>query len=141
MAYALYEQRTGTFRICEIEDGGQDRVLYSTVGYSGRNLGRDNPSLQAVKNIGPIPVGFYYVTLKAHPRFRPPAYELSPYALTNTHGRAGFWIHGDSFDEPGHASHGCIVIGHAAREWIEHYGVRRLEVISGDVDVLNNQAA
>ena len=131
MAYAMYDQRSGEFTICEVEDGGLDRVLYQTVGYAGRDRGRNNPSFEAVRNIGPLPRGDYSVRLEPHRKFRAPAFRLHPVSGTVMHGRSGFWIHGDSLIQPGNASHGCIILSAAARGWVEHYQVRHLEVLSG----------
>lgn len=131
MAYAVYFQASGRFLICETEDGGIDRVLYETIGHAGRGEGRNNPEAQDVKNWGPLPAGDYRVARSEHPRFRAPAFRLTPKPDTVMYGRSGFWIHGDSMTNPGSASRGCIVISHAAREWVEHYRVRDLTVLSG----------
>lgn len=131
MAYAVYEQATGDFRILEVEDGGVDRVLYETRGYAGRGYDRNRPDADHLRGRGPLPRGEYGVYLKPHRRFWAPAFILLPKPGTNMKGRAGFWIHGDSLVNPGDASSGCIILSAAAREWVKHYRVRHLEVLSG----------
>ena len=39
---------------------------------------------------------------------------LTPFKVNNMYGREGFFIHGDSIDNPGNASNGCIVLN---RQW------------------------
>jgi hypothetical protein len=43
---------------------------------------------------------------------------LLPCDGTDTLGRAGFLIHGDSVKAPGTASHGCIILPRAIRDRI-----------------------
>jgi hypothetical protein len=50
----------------------------------------------------------------------------APYSGTNTLGRGGFLIHGDSVRAPGTASQGCIIMDPATRQRISS---------SGDVDL------
>ena len=90
------------------------------VGYSGIGEGKNNPALQGVHDVGPIPRGFWSLgpvqcvtTSGPHGPFVIP---LLPNAGTNTHGREGFLIHGDSVQHPGSASHGCIILPRAIRE-------------------------
>ena len=39
---------------------------------------------------------------------------LTPLTVNNMFGREGFFIHGDSIDNPGNASNGCVVLN---RQW------------------------
>lgn len=125
-----YEQASGKFS----QDG-----VYLVTGYSGwddgDNIsepgeGKNNPDMQAVKNIGPIPVGQYTIG---------PAYDtathgpivmrLTPKQGTETFGRSGFLIHGDSLRAPGTASHGCIILPRKIREQVASSGDTDLEVV------------
>src|ERR1700685_1463612 len=104
-----YAQKSGDL----LQDG--QRVA---TGYSGIDNGKNNPAQQAVPNVGPIPQGEWEIvgppiSTLAH---GPYVLSLQPSAQTNTFGRSGFLMHGDSIDAPGCASHGCIIMPRAVRE-------------------------
>jgi hypothetical protein len=105
-------------------------------GYSGYQEGKNNPDMQAVVDVGPIPQGTW--TIEGPPVNTP---EHGPYVLTlqpapgtNTFGRSGFLMHGDSIDDPGNASRGCIIMPHDVRVtvWttIQNGGSAQLEVVA-----------
>ena len=131
MSYALYEQSTGYFAILDDLYPRGEGVLYQCEGYAGRDNGRNNPALDHVRNVGPIPDGTYRVRLVKHRRFRDPAFRLEPHITTIMHGRSGFLIHGDSAENPNNSSHGCIILGRPHREAVEFYAVDRLFVVPG----------
>jgi hypothetical protein len=54
---------------------------------------------------------------------------LIPKEGTDTFGRSGFLIHGDSVAMPGTASHGCIILSRDLREQISASGDNQLEVV------------
>ena len=89
-------------------------------GYSGQGDGKNNPALETVKNVGPIPAGRWRVQGSPFdsPANGPFCLRLRPCEGTDTHGRSGFLIHGDSLSAPGTASHGCIVLPRAIRRAI-----------------------
>ena len=105
-------------------------------GYSGAGRGKNNPSLQGVQGVGPIPAGFWKIVERYDSK------SVGPYVLTlhaddgkvdDTHaptGRGAFRIHGDSIRAPGTASRGCIILPRAVRERIWKSGDRVLEVVS-----------
>ncbi len=93
--------------------------LLLAFGYSGAGEGKNNPAMETVRDVGPIPKGCYFVG--------PPhdTAEHGPFVLTLTpdpsnemHGRAGFLVHGDSKANPGTASKGCIILRRSVRELI-----------------------
>ncbi|MFM0268275.1 tlde1 domain-containing protein [Paraburkholderia sediminicola] len=99
-------------------------------GYSGAATGKNNPAMQAVPNIGPIPRGSYQVgEPHTSPHTGTYTLNLTATAGTNTFGRSAFRIHGDSLHHPGTASEGCIIMGVQTRHRIWVSGDRRLEVI------------
>ena len=105
-------------------------------GYSGNNAGYNNPSLQAVHNIGPIPEGFYLIGPSfTHVRAGPLTMRLAPTGGTDTFHRDGFMIHGDTQEHalhptPGNsASDGCIILDHSTRAAIAASNDRLLKVI------------
>lgn len=121
----MYEQATG-----DLLDETNNHVA---TGYAGREQGKNNPDMQNVKGIGPLPRGWYTI--------EPPsddatvgkyAMRLVPDASNEMFGRNSFFVHGDSLEHPGLASHGCIVLPRAIREklWDENY-THRIQVTHG----------
>lgn len=126
---ARYHQRTGQFSIfAPVDDSPNERVLSEFFGYAGRGPGRNNPDMAAVRNTGPLPCGLYWVREERHPKFRAPAFRLTPYAGNEMHGRSGFLIHGDNAASD--ASQGCIVLHPVDREKVAMFRVRVLEVVA-----------
>lgn len=90
-------------------------------GYSGHGDGKNNPDMQNVQGVGPIPEGEYKIGHPFdHPRLGPYVMFLTPINDTNTFGRFGFFIHGDAKDpaERGQASDGCIILAPEVRHAI-----------------------
>ena len=116
-----YAQKTGNL--------SQNGQLVAT-GYSGCDDGKNNPAMQAVPDVGPIPQGDWTIS-------GPPinTAEHGPFVLTltaagaNTLGRSGFLMHGDSVNAPGTASKGCIIMPRTAREQVWNSGDTALEVV------------
>jgi hypothetical protein len=118
-----YVQKTGEL----LRDG-----LHIAVGYSGWKNGKNNPGLQNVEEVGPIPVGKYLVgtphdTLTHGPFVLP----LTPDPGNEMFGRSAFLMHGDSVVDPGTASRGCIIMSRAVRTEVVESGDKLLQVISG----------
>ena len=115
-----YEQTTGNLIRPD------DTVAYK--GYAGGNGGAhpegvNNHDMQNVKNVGPIPVGYYTrgeVVLKSH--LGPFAIPLTPDSDNEMFGRSAFYMHGDKASPPQSASDGCIIMPKAIRE--EFYASR-----------------
>ena len=99
-------------------------------GYSGRDRGKNNPSMQSAVGVGPIPRGLWRM-LKVYDSSAtgPKTIWLEPKAGTDTCGRSAFRIHGDSIRNPGTASHGCIILPRIVREQIWSSGDHDLTVI------------
>ena len=87
-------------------------------GYSGFGAGKDNPAMEGVQNIGPIPKGRWIIGNGFDGPLGKPEFRLTPAPGTNTHGRSAFLIHADSSRHPGRASEGCIVCSLNARRQI-----------------------
>lgn len=121
----IYEQRTGDL----YQDTDRDT---SFMCYAGHGEGKNNPDLQHVKSVGPLPVGFYSIGAPYESIDHGPyVLRLTPAPENEMFGRAGFLIHGDSKKHSGHASHGCIVTSRQARTavWLSDEHV--LKVIRG----------
>jgi len=101
-------------------------------GYAGRDNGKNNPSMQGVHNIGPIPEGWYtigeVITNGGH--LGPYVFPLTPDDSNEMFGRGGFFLHGDSISNPGSASNGCIIQNRLVRTHIFQTGDKRLQVIA-----------
>lgn len=117
-----YSQQTG-----ELQQDGKPVAA----GYSGSGEGKNNPALDHVANVGPIPRGKW--TVAGPPcdtgEHGPYVLRLDPEPGTQTHGRSGFLMHGDSKTHPGTASQGCIILPRSAREQVWQSGDRKLEVV------------
>ena len=120
-----YEQATG--RILDPEG-----ALFAT-GYAGHGAGKNDPALQGVVDIGPLPAGTYTLGV---PR---DSAQLGPYAIpliadpsNAMFGRSGFYLHGVSASHPGAASCGCIVLSpEGLRAAIYDSGDHVVRVIAG----------
>jgi lipoprotein-anchoring transpeptidase ErfK/SrfK len=89
------------------------------VGYSGNGLGKNNPKMENMKSIGPIPKGKYFIGEPYNSKNTGPfTMALSPYEDNKMYDRSGFAIHGDNRINPGTASHGCIILSRKIRELI-----------------------
>ena len=118
----IYAQKTG-----DLLFNGQ-RV---GAGYSGFDNGKNNPSMQAMADVGPIPQGDWTIV---GPPINTPTH--GPFVLrleaangTNLFGRSGFLMHGDSIESPGTASHGCIIMPRNIREQVWQSGDTALQVV------------
>ena len=84
--------------------------------YSGHGEGVNNPAMQYVPDVGPIPVGRYQIGPEfTHPKAGPICMRLTPIDGTDTHGRAGFMMHGDNSLGNRSASEGCVIVPRLAR--------------------------
>jgi hypothetical protein len=96
-------------------------------GYSGGDDGKNNPDMQAVHTVGPILQGGGSIE-------RPPinTAKHGPYVLrvepasgTDTFGRSGFLMPGDSKESPG-----CVIMPRPVREHVWNSGDTELEVVA-----------
>lgn len=105
-----YSQKTGTLK----QDG-----LIEGVGYSGKGQGKNNPDMEMIPNVGPIPKGLYEIgTPRDTAKHGPFVMSLTPSISNEMFSRSEFLIHGDSIDSPGNASEGCIILGKVLRHLI-----------------------
>lgn len=117
-----YSQSTGELR--------QDGALTGT-GYSGAGLtaatGRNNPAMEAIENVGPIPQGLYTIgPIHNSTNTGPNVLNLTP----NGHdalGRTDFQIHGNNATND--ASHGCVIMPPTVRTTVSNSGDDQLTVI------------
>ena len=92
-------------------------------GYSGHGPGVNNPDMQNIEDVGPIPVGLYLLgpLEENHEKLGKDVIALHPFAINQMFGRSGFFIHGDEMEHAGEylASDGSI--GYKSR----HLSTRR----------------
>lgn len=105
-----------------------------SLGYSGLGEGKNNPAMQQIHDLGPIPRGFWHI---GDPEYVDVAGPHGPFVLpltadegTPTFGRSGFLIHGDSVAHAGSASHGCIIFSLPVRKMIAASDDRLLKVVA-----------
>ena len=102
-----YQQSTGKL----FDPDGDQRWT----GYSGGNCGKNpdgvnNPAMENVACVGPLPVGNYtFGTPVEHSRLGPFAIPLHPAQDNVMFGRGGFFMHGDTTPS-GNASEGCVIM-------------------------------
>jgi len=109
--------------------------LHVATGYAGGNGGKhpegvNNPGMQNVKMIGPLPAGIYTfgeVVLKSH--LGAYAIPLIPDPMNEMFGRSAFYCHGDTIELNQSASDGCIIQARAVREEMYESPDHRLEVV------------
>ena len=106
----LYEQLTGNLY-------APDGLLAGT-GYSGQPPHTNIPADQSLEGLGPIPCGLWHAVemIPDTEKHGPYVIRLEPDPATDTLGRSGFLMHGDSIARPGYGSDGCIVEPRAVRE-------------------------
>ena len=104
---------------------------YIKTGYAGFGKGKFNPSMQCVRNVGPLTRGKYIMKelILKHPTCGEYVIRLEPDPSNNMCGRSGFLIHGDSRSHPGSASQGCIILFIKYRKDMWNSGDKILEVI------------
>lgn len=118
-----YKQSTGYLT-------SQDGHQYGP-GYSGHLDGLNDPDMQHVKDIGPIPQGKYTIGPPTEHK-GPMTLSLVPDPANEMFGRDGFLIHGDEISHPGEflASDGCIVLGFPLRNLIWSSDDHELQVVA-----------
>ncbi len=108
------------------------------IGYAGRGEGKNNPSLQAAHDLGPLPTGTYLISPPADDaQVGEYAMRLIPSPTNQMYLRSGFFIHGDNPAHPGQSSDGCIVLPREAREAIWQSGDHSLQVLSYEEAYVN----
>lgn len=125
-----YKQKTGELEVTVTYESNVTSTEVIASGYSGAGRGKNNPDYQSVPDQGPIPQGQWLICGPPidTPSHGPYVLHLAPCENTNTFGRSGFLIHGDSKQHPGEASHGCIILPRAIREKVWQSGDRDLLV-------------
>jgi hypothetical protein len=108
-------------------------------GYSGAEPdGKNNPAMQQVACVGPLPAGWYDIVGQPFdsPEHGPFCLRLQPRPETEMYGRTGMLIHGDSVEHPGCASEGCFCVSPiTVRQRIWNSGDLAVQVVADDPEV------
>jgi RHS repeat-associated protein len=121
--YWWYNQASG--QLYEINPGAQP-VAVGRNGYAGGNQGQNpegvnNPALQHLQNVGPLPEGHYTIgQAYYHPKLGAVTMNLDPLPSTHMYGRNLMRIHGDNSSQNQSASQGCIVQNRPTRNRINN---------------------
>lgn len=117
-----YQQSTGVLTNCKGEVLG--------TGYSGHGTGLNNPAMDDVEGVGPIPAGHWHIGPAKNPvdHLGPIAMPLTPQGF-DPHGRSAFFMHGDNAAADHTASDGCIIMPHNVRQAVDQSSDCDLEVI------------
>jgi hypothetical protein len=116
----LFQEQNGTFKLL-------------TKGYSDSGIGENNPEMEFVRDIGPLPVGQYTIGAPEVFNHMSNCLRLTPDPTNIMGGRSGFWMHDGIFHGPhGDSSHGCICVRTAARSVIWDSGDHLLQVVKED---------
>ena len=108
---------TYTQRIPSMSHDGQPPLPGGPL-YSGHDRGLNNPGMEEIHGLGPIPRGLWTIgTFFDHPHLGPCVAHLMP-VDHDAHMRTGFFIHGDNEEMDHSASDGCIVAGPMIRQAI-----------------------
>lgn len=109
---------------------------FFATGYAGGNCGRNpeginNPDMQFVHNIGPLPEGWYTFggLVETGSHLGPYCFPLIPDVSNEMGGRSGFWCHADTVT-PRCASEGCVVMPNATRIAMYKSDCHRIKVVA-----------
>lgn len=106
---------------------------YAGTGYSGNGKGLNNPLMQKVRGIGPIPCGRWAIVGEPFDDDKMGRFVIRLKWMGDKlpFGRDGFCIHGDNYRHNKSASQGCPIFPPKVRQAIVDSGDRVFEVVSG----------
>lgn len=98
-------------------------------GYSGHGEGLNNPKLQMVHNLGPIPQGMWDIGQFFDDKHLGPCVSALKPTSQDCFGRGGFFIHGDNKSVNHTASDGCIILPLILRKLIRDSDETQITVV------------
>ena len=106
-------------------------------GWAGNGKGKNNPALQELSCVGPLPQGLYTIRWLSDEEatqhhLGPMIAQLTPDKSNKMFGRDAFYIHGPAVDpmKYGQESKGCIVLIRPDRLSVKNSGDNRLQVVA-----------
>lgn len=127
--YAVFNIKDG--KLIYHDDEGDTEL---GVAWAGNHAGKNNPDMVAIRNIGPLPPGWYEIGEPfTNPATGPFSMRLTPHDDNKMYGRDAFLIHGPTRDREryGEESKGCVVSPRPIRERLHQLHPAWLRVISG----------
>jgi RHS repeat-associated protein len=122
----VYSQSTG--RLTHVNANGNATPV--ATGYSGRGEGLNNPAMQNVRDMGPVPQGTWEIGQPFNSdNVGPYALPLTPLPGTETYGRDLFRMHGDNAAMNQSASKGCPIFPRHVRERVANSGDNIFRVV------------
>lgn len=97
-------------------------------GYAGHGEGLNNPKLEMVHNLGPLPKGTWEIGLFFDDKHLGYCVAALRPTSQDVFGRGGFFIHGDNKRMNHTASDGCIILSKTLRELIRDSGETEITV-------------
>lgn len=98
--------------------------------YSGHGEGLNNPAMEAVHNVGPIPAGRWHIqSWQDNYENKGSVVAILLPVGHDAHGRSGFLIHGPHADDHFDSSDGCIIAPHSVRQQMRDNGSSDLLVV------------
>ena len=131
----IYSQKYGNTYYKNEETGEIKKIA---TGYAGKGTGVNNPDMQHVRDVGPLPEGTYTIgTPYYHKRedgsgLGPHTMNLTPDENNEMYGRRDFRIHGDRGVGYQASCKGCIILKNEERKNISNSRDNILEVKRGD---------
>lgn len=116
----IYSQSTGSL--------SQDKEFLGK-GYSGHREGLNNPKLEMVHDLGPIPSGVWDIGMFFDDTHLGPCVAALRPTTQEVYGRGGFFIHGDNKSMNHSASDGCIILARYLRQAIKASSDNQIQVI------------
>jgi hypothetical protein len=118
MAYE-FDVRAGVFK--------HNGMVIDRTAYSGNGRGLNNPDMENVVGVGPLPRGRYEIgDFTTHPKLGVLVARLTPQFKT---ARALLDIHGDNEAMNHTASDGCLILPHGVRLMMSQSGDHELDVV------------
>lgn len=112
------------------------RILHGDVfvcrAQSGQGPGLNNPALEHVSKVGPLPRGKYHIShdVETSAKHGPYILRLTPFPENEMYGRSGFLLHGLKKEHPELSSEGCICASPVKyRQQIHESGDDIMEVV------------
>lgn len=94
----------------------KDGSLFASGVWSGHGAGRNNPAMENVKGVGPLPAGLYrYEGMIDGGHLGPDVMHLVRIDDGPDFGRGHFYVHGATIVNPAMSSDGCIIVDHPHR--------------------------
>ncbi len=126
----IFRQSTGQISHIDVEGN----TTHIGTGYSGHGEGLNNPSMQHMPNVGPIPQGTYTIgpqqtNVTGSGTRMPASMRLTPDPNNQMYRRGGFIFHGDNATVNQSASKGCPVANRDIRNQISNSGDNVLRVV------------